>query len=86
MSQYLLYGRFKWLNWRKIDRRDSNSISKNSSTWYILEADNEYYDEVHELHNDYPLAPEKLKTNDMLSGYCRNIANKYCIKIGVLIN
>ena len=58
MSQYLPYGGFKWLNWRKIDRLDANSISKNSLTGCISEADLEYPDELHELHNDYPLAPE----------------------------
>ena len=35
------------------------------------------------MHNDYPLAPEKLKINhDILSNYCSNIANDYGIKIG----
>ena len=59
MSQCLPHGGFKQLNWRKIDRLDANSISKNSLTGYILEADLEYPDELHELQNDYPLAPEK---------------------------
>ena len=37
--------------------------------------------ELHELHNYYPLAPEKLiVTNDMLSKYCKEIADKYEIK------
>ena len=37
----------------------------------------------HELHNDYPLAPEKLVvTNDMLSKYCKKIADTYDIKVG----
>ena len=54
MSQYLPHGGFKCLNWGKIDRLDVNSISKNSLTGYILEADHEYPDELHELHNDYP--------------------------------
>ena len=40
-------------------------------------------DELHELHNDYPLAPEKLAvSSDMLSEYCRKIADKYQIKVG----
>ena len=35
------------------------------------------------MHNDYPLAPEKLAvSSDMLSGYCKEIADKYQIKIG----
>ena len=40
-------------------------------------------DELHELHNDYPLAPEKLAvSSDMLSKYCKKIANKYEVKGG----
>ena len=38
-----------------------NSISKNSPTGYILEVDLIYHDKIHELHNDYPLAPKNLK-------------------------
>ena len=34
------------------------------------------------MHDDYPLAPEKLKINHMFSNYCSNIANDYGIKIG----
>ena len=38
---------------------------------------------MHDLHNDYPLAPEKLEINqNMLSNYCFSIVNKYGIKIG----
>ena len=37
---------------------------------------------MHDLHNDYPLAPDKLEINEnMLSKYCLNIANKYGIKV-----
>ena len=43
----------------------------------------EYPDELHELHNDYPLAPEKLEiSHNMMSNYCSSIENKYDIKIG----
>ena len=58
MSRYLLYGGFKWL--KDVDNFDVNSVSENSSVGYILEVDLEYPDELHVLHNDYPLAPEKL--------------------------
>ena len=48
-----------------------------------MEVDLEYPSELHDLHNDYKLAPEKLETNEnMLSKYCLNIANKYGIKVG----
>ena len=37
---------------------------------YMLEVDLEYPSELHELHNDYPLAPEKLEiSQNMLSKY-----------------
>ena len=50
---------------------------------YFLEVDLEYPDELNELHNDYPLAPEKLVvSSDMLSKYCKEIADKYEIKVG----
>ena len=48
------------------------------SVGYVLEVDLKYPDELHELHNDYPLAPETLTvTNDMFSNYCKSIADKY---------
>ena len=65
------------------DEFDVALISKKSQTGYIFEVDLEYPDELHELHNDYPLAPEKLAvTNDMLSKYCKEIADEYDIKVG----
>ena len=61
MSQYLPYSRFKWLNQKEIPDFFFNSISENSSIGYVLEVDLECPSELHELHNDYPLAPEKLE-------------------------
>ena len=50
-----------------------NSVSEKSSIGYFLEVDLEYPDELDELRNDYPLAPEKLAvSSDMLSKYCKN--------------
>ena len=44
----------------------------------ILEVDLEYPRELHDLHNDYPVAPENTKVSkDMLSRYCKEIAEKY---------
>ena len=43
------------------------SISEKSLIGYFLEVELEYLDELHKLHNDYPLAPEKLAVSgDML--------------------
>ena len=81
MSRYLLYGEFKWV--KNVNNFYVNSISKSSLYGYILEVDLEYPNELHNLHNDYSLAPEKLEvTYDMLSNYCKKIAEKYSIKIG----
>ena len=80
MSQYLSYSGLKWLNREEINRFGVNSVKENISIGYILEVDLEYPDEWHELHNDYPLAPEKIEiSHNMLSNYCSSIANKYDI-------
>ena len=61
----------------EIDNFDVNLISEDGPDGQILEVALEYPDELHELHNDQPLAPEKLEiNNDMLSKYCSNIAKK----------
>ena len=68
MSEYLPYEKFKWL--KNIDRFNVMSINEKSPIGYLLEVGPEYSDELHELHNDYPLAPEKLvASSDMLSKY-----------------
>ena len=83
MSEYLTYGEFEWL--KNVDELDVMSIDKKGDVGHILEVDLKYSNELHELHNDYPLAPEKLTvTNDILSNYCKSIADKYEIKVGDL--
>ena len=83
MTQYLPYGGFKWLGKEEIDDFDLNLVKENSSIGYTLEVDLEYPSELHDLHNDYPLAPEKLHiSQDMLPKYCFDIADKYGIKFG----
>ena len=83
MIQYLPHGRFKWLSKKEINVFCLSSISENSSVGYILEVDFEYPSEFHDLHNDYPLAPEKLEiSQNMSSKYCSDIADEYGIKIG----
>ena len=80
MIQRLSYGGFEWLSKKEIDKFDLNSISENSSIGYILEVGLEYPDKLHDSHNDYPLALEKLEINqNVLSKYCSDIADKYGI-------
>ena len=49
----------------------------------FLEVDLEYPKELHQLHNDYPLAPDKIEIKEeMLSNYQLQIADFYDIPIG----
>ena len=59
------------------------SINEKSDIGYILEVDLKYPKKLHKLHNNYQLAPEKIAvTSDMLSKHCKEIADKYEIKVG----
>jgi len=61
MSQPLPAGNFKWMteslleNWREISSHEGRGC--------ILEVDLEYPKELHDLHNDNPLAPERIVAN-----------------------
>ena len=85
MSEYLLYSEFNWL--KNVRSFDVMSIIEETLTEYFRKVDLEYPDELHELHNDYPLAPEKLAvSSDMLSNFCKRIADKYEKKVGDVKN
>ena len=81
LTEYLPYNEFEWL--KNVDEFDVMPITKKSPIGYFLEVDLKYFDGLHELHNDYPLAPEKLGVlSDISSNYCTKIADKYEIKVG----
>ena len=86
MREYLPYEVFNWL--KNVDEFDVMSISECNSIEenlieYFLEVDLKYPNELNELHSDYPLALEKLAvSNNMLSKYCKKIADKYEIEVG----
>ena len=53
MTKPLPVGDFEWMNDEELEDWKSHPC--------ILEVDLEYPEELHDLHNEYPLAPEKLK-------------------------
>ena len=77
MSQYLPTGNFKWMTDKEISKIDLGKYKADGKKGLIPEVDLEYPKELHDLHNDYPIGPEKVKvSNDMLSAYCKKIAKK----------
>ena len=69
MSQSLPTGGFKWMsNITKekvmdILEKTNSSMNNTGKRGYIFEVDLEYPKELWKTHNDYPLAPEKIKVN-----------------------
>ena len=72
MSQYLPTGNFRWMTDKKINKIDRGKYKKYGKKGLILEVDLEYPQQLHDLHNDCPVAPEKAKVSyNMLSEYCK---------------
>ncbi|XP_077977139.1 uncharacterized protein LOC144432741 [Glandiceps talaboti] len=90
MVQSLPTNGFKWVDCKDISSLDCKGLSKyldnytnESDRGLILEVDLEYPSELHDLHNDYPLAPERLCiTEDMLSPHNKKIRDLFNIKCG----
>ena len=78
MRQDLPISNFKWIkNIDKIEQKLMN-IKNNNSTGYVLEVDLEYSHKLHDIHNDYPLAPEKINVP-------KEWLSKYSLKLRVSI-
>ena len=77
MSKALPHSNFHWLSneeMRKIDVKQIEEYVEDSDEGYFLEVDMDYPLRLHRHHNDYPLAPEKLKiTHKMLSETTRKL-------------
>ena len=60
-----------------------NKHTSNSSEGCVLEVDLEYPKELRKLHNDYPLAPDKIEIKrEVLLDYQLKIADSYNIPNG----
>ena len=70
---------------KQINKINLAQYNEDSNKGLLIEVDLEYPKELHDLHNDYPLAAERVCVNkDMLSEYCKRIATKYNISTGLV--
>lgn len=70
----------------KADKVNLAKCTEDRKKEMIPEVDLEYPSHLHELHNDYPVAAEKMKvTKDMLSQYCKNKQEHFGISIGQVV-
>ncbi|KAK3738643.1 hypothetical protein QZH41_001793, partial [Actinostola sp. cb2023] len=75
-TEALPVNNFGWLTEQEATelQQDLMTLPDDGTEGYILEVDLSYPEELHDLHNDYPLAPERQKvTQDMLSPYCQQL-------------
>ena len=63
MSEPLPVGGFKFLSFEEIHDLDIMSIAEDSETGYIFDVDLWYPGDLHDTHNDYPLAPESFEVS-----------------------
>ena len=77
MSQPLPVGGFKFLTREEILDLDLNQIGEDDEVGYIYEVDLGYSEELHDIHNDYPLAPESFPISSKIhSPYARRLLKK----------
>ena len=80
MSKFLPTNRFKWIDTKEFNL---NKYPHNRQKRCVLEVDFEYPKTLQELHNDYPLTPDKIEIKrEMLPQYQLKIADLYNIPIG----
>ena len=66
MSEPLPYDDFKWLLPEEFEYIDWTAQHDDQEVGYFVECDLHYPDELHDEHNDYPLAPERIVVEDHL--------------------
>ena len=79
MNEYLPYGGLEWLE--NIDKFDIMSVNEKSPIEYVLEVDLKYPEELHKLHNDFPLTRNSKKNLLFTVICCQNIVKKLVINM-----
>ena len=101
MSQNLPTHGFKWMRNLTVEKvmdildKANHSMTNHGKKGYIFEVDLEYPEHLWDKHNDYPLAPEKIKVNGVEKLIChfkprRNYVIHYrtlrqCLELGIRI-
>ena len=75
MSEKLPTHGFKWLTGGEMEKIYENRHNLNKMPC-ILEVDLEYPENLHDLHNDYPLCPEKVKCKNGVEKLIPNLRDK----------
>lgn len=78
MSQSLPTGGFQWLDCGSVTMLDEVLTTPDDAPeGYLLEVDLEYLEHLHDIHNDYPLAPETIAVpEEWLSDYQHTLVNE----------
>ena len=77
MSEKLPVHSFKWMSNKEIENIFNNRIVQVwEKTPCILEVDLEYSEELHDLHNDYPLCPERVECDKGVKKLIPNLRHK----------
>lgn len=77
MSQHLPHGGFRWVDPRHLNTEKVLNLKDDDPIGFIFEVHLKYPHELHKLHNEFPLAPEKFSvTHDMLSPYAKSFIQK----------
>jgi hypothetical protein len=77
MAKKLPYAKLEWSNDIK-NTLDVLNYKTDGDVGYFLEVDLTYPKELHDLHSDYPLAPENMSVKaDRVSEFSKGIYNKY---------
>ena len=83
MSQYLPLSDFEWVDLDELVKIDWLAQDDEQAKGYIVKVDMEYPAELHDLHNDYPLAPQRIQVRaDWLSNKMLEIRANYKIPRG----
>ena len=60
LSQALPTDHFRWMTSDELKEFNAHAVPENGKRGYFVEVDLEYPQELHDVHNEFPLAPEKL--------------------------